>query len=145
MNRRLSKVSGSRRLRAKLGALGAVASILGGLVAVQVTATPMADASTYVGGSVLCLDNSPVEGVWIQAASGGSGWANFGPVGAADVSFNYALPYGSSYTVHVGCGGSRSNWRYTPNGNRYVSWSTTDWTCFTPDVTNSYYCMAQDG
>ena len=95
--------------------------------------TPAAQASTTVSGEVTCVDGLPVEGVWIQA-SGGSGSANWTPTSGA--SYNARFSRGGvsgSWTVHVGCGGSRSHWKYSPDGNTRTTQSVASWTCYTPD------------
>jgi hypothetical protein len=71
-----------------------------------------AHASAAISGHVTCMtETQAVEGIWVAANSGGSGWANWTPVGANwYASFNYTLPNGGSYSLHVGCGGSPQHW-----------------------------------
>lgn len=67
-------------------------------------------------GDVKCADGQAVEGVWVEAGAS-SGWANFYPevsaVNAKPLSVVYDFFRGisqSTYTVHVGCGGSPEKW-----------------------------------
>lgn len=111
----------------------AAIAITTALAAAGVTlAAPAAHASVTVSGQVMCVDELNVTGVWI-AASGGSGWANWSSINGYTVNFNRPGVSGS-WTVHVGCGGTRSNWLYTPDGNVTVTSSTASWTCYTPDI-----------
>lgn len=67
-----------------------------------------------VMGYVECWPDAtkPVEGVWIAASSGGSGWAQRHALpGRPNVNwFSYTLPYGGRYVVDVGCGGDKAHW-----------------------------------
>lgn len=71
-----------------------------------------AGASTGVSGSVSCVSGNNVEGIWVSASSGTSGWATMNVPGntSSYVSWHYTLTSGNSYFVHVGCGGSTNNW-----------------------------------
>ena len=71
---------------------------------------PSAFASTTVRGDVTCLSGAPVEGVWVVASSGGSGWASYYYEGSDWYKYSRVLPYGGWYSLHVGCGGSPSYW-----------------------------------
>ena len=96
--------------------------------------TPSAQASITVSGYVMCVDELPVEGVWIQA-SGGSGWANWTPTSGANYNAHFSRGgVSGSWTVHVGCGGSPSKWKYSPDGNTTTTQSVASWTCYTPDT-----------
>ncbi len=111
------------------------------LLELTVTAPP-ASAATGISGTILCPADF-VTGVWIQASRGGSGWAQFSPTGNNVVNYSYELPNGGAWTVHVGCGGTRSNWRYAPNGNTTTTRTYVNWICFTPDdglYPVKYYC-----
>jgi hypothetical protein len=101
---------------------------------ISVTASK-AYASTGISGQVQCVDELAVEGVWIQASSGGSGWATLRNVEESGYTknFSYSLPYGGAWTVHVGCGGSTSDWKYKPNGNSTTRATYQSWLCITPD------------
>ena len=67
-----------------------------------------------ITGYVECWPDAtkPVEGVWIAATRGGSGWAQRHALpGRPNVDwFSYTLPYGGSYVVDVGCGGDKTHW-----------------------------------
>jgi hypothetical protein len=82
---------------------------------------------TTVTGSVVCESGRPVVGVWIAASTGqsDSGYAHLGPPGSSGISYpigpmgtySYRLPYGGTYAVHVGCGGTSQRWassNYSP-------------------------------
>jgi hypothetical protein len=93
---------------------------------------PAASASMTVRGQVMCLDQDNVTGVWI-AASSGSGWASWSSINGYTVNFSRGGVSGS-WTVHVGCGGTPSNWRYSPDGKVTVTSASASWTCYTPDI-----------
>lgn len=97
------------RLAATIGiTLAAVTTITAPVV---VAATP-ASAATTVTGTVYCDDNANVEGVWVVAPSGVSGWAAMDHSGGTvqRVGWSYGNTNGGSYSLHVGCGGTPSNW-----------------------------------
>ena len=73
-----------------------------------------ASASTTVGGYVECVSENSVVGVWVDAASGTDGWATRSGSGYYQ-HWQYTLTSGNSYSLHVGCGGSSSNWRWAVN------------------------------
>jgi len=111
-------------------------ALVGGVVL-----APSAEASTTVSGYVTCVDELNVEGVWIQA-SGGSGFASWSASGAGYYAYYSRGGISGAWTVHVGCGGSRSNWEYTPDGFQNVTQSFASWTCYTPDDgTSTYGCQ----
>ena len=77
------------------------------------------DSSSLVSGSATCQSGRPVVGIWIAASSGqkDSGYAHLGPATAgtnfaagSTVTYSYLLPHGGTYGVHVGCGGTASDW-----------------------------------
>jgi len=67
------------------------------------------------GGGAFALN---VDGVWVTAADGGSGWANW--AGGSIARFFYRLPNGGPYMVHVGCGGNPSHWAVEIRFTRWV-------------------------
>jgi hypothetical protein len=70
-----------------------------------------------------------VEGVWIDAENGGSGWAQWAAMNSPSIAhYSYALPNGGSYAVHVGCGGSPADWLTTPDSN-VVPGTVNDFLC----------------
>ena len=80
-------------------------------------------STVTVSGDVVCNNgDGPVEGVWIQA-QGGSGWASGTSVFSKS---GVTVPW----TVHVGCGGSPSNWEYTVYGVKSISSTFANWGCY---------------
>jgi hypothetical protein len=67
-------------------------------------------SSVDVGGTVTCMSGNSVEGVWVQADQG-SGFAPWQGIGDGSTSsYWYTLPLYENYSLHVGCGGSTSDW-----------------------------------
>jgi hypothetical protein len=97
------------RIKRGLVALMAAVSVSSGLAALPSGAL----ASERISGQVTCLSGAPVVGVWVVAASGGSGWASYSYEGAGWYRYSFTLPRGGSYSLHVGCGGSTSRWAMT--------------------------------
>lgn len=72
---------------------------------------PPAPIGQTVQGQIACTNSSPV-GVWIQAETSKSGWADIvkpnpareGATTLWKVNFSYNLDKGGRYQVHVGCG-----------------------------------------
>lgn len=71
-------------------------------------------------GTVTCPAGEPVEGVWIDAGTG-QGWAQWhlksskNPT-AAEYSRDVGEP--TNYSVHIGCGGTPSNWEHADYGQQ---------------------------
>jgi hypothetical protein len=105
---------------------------------VQTATVQNAAASSTANGTVECVDQKPVEGVWITAASGGSGWASRG--NGWSVNFSYRLPNGGSYKVTVGCGGSPSNWASSSSSRSYVA-GTHYFDCYDFNYEGGYWCQ----
>jgi len=132
---------GSRLAAAKVSRSSALAAASLLIVAGSLALAPAAQASTSVSGYVTCVDELNVEGVWIQA-SGGSGFASWSDAGSGYYARYSRAGISGSWTVHVGCGGSSSNWKYTPDGFQNVTGSSASWTCYTPDDgTSTYGCQ----
>ena len=138
--------TGSRRLaRTSLVAVALIAAITVCTTATQLPAGAAQNTSPMeanISGQVWCAAD-PVTGVWIQSSKGGSAYANWGTVGQQIVNYSFSVPSGSSWTVHVGCGGGRSSWEYTPDGNTTTTRTVVDWFCYTPDdglFPVKYYC-----
>lgn len=115
----------------KLTAVASTGILLAGL---SLTTAPEAQAS--VSGSVDCTYGNNAEvGVWVEAGSH-SGWASLTPDGYGGAYYSYgAISAGTTYRLHVGCGGTPQNWGitfYTP----YVSGGYYDWVC-----TTGYGCV----
>lgn len=135
MQRRFRSNALLRRLFAIGSGLVLVAT--GFVVAVESPAM----ASMSVSGQVMCVDQSTVEGVWIQASTG-SGYASTTNINGYTKRFSRSGISGS-WTVHVGCGGSTTTWRYKPNGNVTVTSSYASWTCYTTDIPGIKYNFCQ--
>jgi hypothetical protein len=108
---------------------------------IGVAAASPASASTGVSGYVECL-TMPVEGVWIAASNGGSGWASWHTNGDPTYAYySYNLPNGGSYAVHVGCGGSPQNWA-VPTASGYYGGTVNDFLCYDEPYESPYkYCQ----
>jgi hypothetical protein len=74
-------------------------------------------------GSVVCPSGQPVVGVWIAASTGqrDSGYAHLGtaaagagnyPEGPA-ATYSFSLQNDTTYSVHVGCGGTVNDWNFS--------------------------------
>lgn len=98
-----------------------------------VTSASPAHASTKVYGSVECGSGHNIEGLWVAASSGTSGWAIMNYPGNThyNISWSYTLSSGNSYSVHVGCGGTPGNWAVTSTSEIYSG--------------NSYNLICHDG
>src|SRR5690349_6589946 len=83
-----------------------------------------------VNGTVRCTSGAAVQGVWIEGFSGGSGYASLTPAHrhSPTVSYRYVLPSGGDYQVHVGCGGTPSDWDRTLRSS-YVEPGTRHFLC----------------
>jgi hypothetical protein len=97
-----------------------------------------AEAATTVGGTVECVDQRQVEGVYITAANGGSGWANRGS--GWSTNFSYRLANGGAYKVTVGCGGSPSRWASSSSSRSYVS-GNHYFDCYDFAYEGGYWCQ----
>jgi len=98
-------------------------------------ATTVASAhATIITGSVECWPDTTkaVEGVYIVASNGGSGWADWHALpGHPNVAlFSRTLPNGGSYVVHVGCGGTRHHWELKLDAVTPVMDSGYHFTCY---------------
>lgn len=111
-----SKTSEQRRRPSFLMILGltAVAGLAAGnaIAIVSATSSPSTPPAEVATGVAACEDNLPIEGVWVSAGPS-SGWANKIPgASPTEVSFS-RVTHVSSYTVHVGCGGSPEHWQFS--------------------------------
>ena len=98
-------------------------------VAVVTPAAQPGGSAVRISGSIQCQSKG-VEGVWIQAADGGSGWAPW-VSSAADPShatFSFTLPHGGKHSVEIGCGGTPS------------AWSVVEYSSFVGGRVNDFYC-----
>ena len=87
------------------------------------------ESATKVSGSIQC-QSMGVEGVYIEAANGGSGWAPWVSSAARPsyATYSYTLSKGGEYSVWVGCGGTPSRWTI-------ATYST-----FYSGTVNNFYC-----
>jgi len=95
-----------------------------------------APASASVSGDIQCFyGNDAVVGAWVEVPGGTSGWASLSPDGYGGANYSYgAVSAGTTYRLHVGCGGTPQSWGttfYTP----YVTGGYYDWIC-----TSGYGC-----
>lgn len=77
--------------------------------------------NALLAGSVVCLSGQPVVGVWIAASTGqrDSGYAHLGTANSAGgnyptgptATYSFSLQNGTTYSVHVGCGGTVADWK----------------------------------
>jgi surface antigen len=81
-------------------------------------AAPGNAASVTVSGTVRCMTGAKVVGVWVQSTGGGSKFASrWAQPRAASVNGYSARVNSGSIELHVGCGGSTSEWdsdQWTP-------------------------------
>ncbi len=80
-----------------------------------------------------CEDGAPVEGVWIDATTGRSDFAKTYGAGNSK-RFGYSLSTASSWTVHVGCGGTPAHWAHRPEGIVTTTAAQANWDCVTFDL-----------
>ncbi len=112
-----------------------LALVGGGAAAMVATSAPAFAAND---DDVTCAypgtNGTTVEGVWVAVSGGTSGWATLNSDGVGGTWVGYpAIEQGYSYSLHIGCGGSPSNWAYTPD-TPVVS-GYTDWVCSPSYVT----------
>lgn len=101
------------------------------LVAAVTLAFTLPDAQpASVDGTVRCASGAPIQGIWIEGFSGGSGFAGLSPGDrrSALVTYRYELPSGGKYQVHVGCGGTPVTWTLELR-SRYVNPGTNHFLC----------------
>jgi hypothetical protein len=113
----------------------ATATMTGGL-SLATTSAAVADESgpVTISGKVGCLNSFSPDGIWVEAANGGSGFAEFavkpeeGLNGFGYAYYSYVLPHGGSYHLNVGCDGSPQRWGMTAH-TAQVSGSNNSFTC----------------
>jgi hypothetical protein len=114
-------------------------------VGIALAVTLPSGRSVTISGRVTCKSGEPVVGVWIDAANGGSGFASMyaEPTNRSRARYVRNLPFGGSYALHVGCGGSPQRWAIA-NYSPYVSLPQTDFVCFDESTgTNFGKCQQQ--
>lgn len=109
-------MTGRSTLKACTIAVAAAVLALGALPA-------SADDGTTVRGVVGCTSTF-VTGVWVEAANGGSGWAElsdppivFGNQGK--LTYSKWLPNGGPVELHVGCGGDHEHWNSSNESEQF--------------------------
>jgi hypothetical protein len=71
---------------------------------------------------VVCTSGQPPVGVWVESASGGSGWAQRGEGGATVVRrFVYQQEFEGPFEAHVGCGGTTERWGIEARSSQLTS------------------------
>lgn len=89
-------------------------------------------APTTVSGTIGCINSASPVGVWIQAKTSKSGWAQTKvPVrlgGHSKVDYSFTLDKGGDYQVHVGCGGTPQKWAKSLK-SKDVSGTKNDFVC----------------
>jgi hypothetical protein len=101
-------------------------------LAVAITLGAASPAHAAAGGSVTC-NGEPVVGVWIEkvSGSGSSGWAWTPNNGSwTQPYYRENISSSATFNVHVGCGGTPSNWKYTTRSIHTQSSTSADWVCF---------------
>ncbi len=90
----------------------------------------------------MCVSQANLVGVWIDAKSGGSGWATRTAVNNYTANYRYSLPNGGNYAVNVGCGGTPQNWATNNKSNAHGG-TTNNFTCYdTPSAGWAYlFCQ----
>jgi hypothetical protein len=87
-----------------------------------------------ISGQVYCLPYAKVEGVWIAVKGGSkaSGYATLTQKEINSAHYSYEVPDGKQWTVHVGCGGTKNHWKYTPISQRWQpsNAGTLHWDCY---------------
>lgn len=70
-------------------------------------------SATEISGTVECASGSEVVGVYVVGETlpdVNQGFATYDDTKASKVGYRFVLPFGGRYQLHVGCGGSRSEW-----------------------------------
>lgn len=97
--------------------------------AVTMSAPPaFASVSGTVTGDVHCVygNYSNVTGIWVDATNGTDGWATTSNDGTGGKNFSYHLTASSSsYSLHIGCGGTSSSWKHTYYANGITTQDVT--------------------
>lgn len=78
--------------------------------AVLAVTTPTATHRT-LSIDVTCASGNPAVSIWVESASGGSGWGQNGQPGSALARrFTFQQVFTGEYQVNVGCGGTPDQW-----------------------------------
>jgi hypothetical protein len=102
-------------------------------VALMVTVPQAATRSLTL--DITCRSGNAVVGVWVENASGASGWAQrSGPSGSAGGRFIFRQLFDADYEVRVGCGGNADDWGVVARSAR-SRWSYRRMLCDDVDFT----------
>jgi hypothetical protein len=101
--------------------------VLSSLVLTAIFATGQSSALAANSGTVTCIDQEQVVGVWVNVSGGASNFATRSGSGYSQHwSYN---TQGRPYSLTVGCGGSTASWRYSTSTPYYsTGWSSVS--CF---------------
>jgi len=102
------------------------------------------EAAAKVSGYVQCQSQA-VEGVYIEASNGGSGWAPWVSSAARSsyATYSYTLANGGEYSVWVGCGGTPKRWTIATYSSFYGG-TVNDFLCYDQTDAALYtYCVHQ--
>ena len=104
-----------------------VAAVVLGVGSVGLLISGQGVAAAANSGRAMCVDQSPVVGVWVNVSGGNSGWA-----ARSGSGFEQGWSYntqGKAYSLTVGCGGTPASWR-TSTSTPYYSTGWSNVTCF---------------
>lgn len=110
------------------------ASIAVASIAILAAASaPEASAAT-ISGQITCVANPPV-GAWQAVNSGVSGWVSWSPFSGTN-TIHYSRSFsGTSWSLHVGCGGTKQRWALTAYTSTYRGGGVFNFTCY--DIRNA--------
>jgi hypothetical protein len=100
-----------------------VIMLLSALLGLGAAAAPaQAEGGYTVSGRVMCLNSASPVGIWVEAARGGSGWADTW-IDVGDgwgyVHYSKSIPNGGPFHLNVGCGGTPQSWGMTATSDSY--------------------------
>lgn len=98
-----------------LNPLGPACGDPGPAPVVQAEPAPAPNPTERVQGVIACINGAKPVGIWVQAQSSTSGWAELlgyplEAAGAWKMNYAFNLDRGGAYQVHVGCGGRPEKW-----------------------------------
>lgn len=91
--------------------------------------SPKPSGPITVTGQISCSSGKSVVGVWVEAAQG-HGWSPWKLVGNGEnADYWYTLPTQETYSLHIGCGGTKSSWAVATE-TPYVGGTHNSFNCF---------------
>ncbi len=100
------------------------AGLVAGSAMLAVAAFNVPAASAANSGTVECVAQNKVVGVWVDVQNGKDGWASRSAIGGAASRNRWSFnTQGKNYKLHVGCGGSTSKWKYNIKTPTYAKWT----------------------